>query len=190
MSCCQCPSRSRGDEALEFLRSLCTGLDGAPAPDGQRVRSEEIPAPAQGLLVHESHMTHVLAAYYHSPPRLRVLQRQLQANVYRRKILLTCGPDPRPVEYGLVRLDLAYLSPAVRDEIIAGRTPLGAILTAHNVLRRVEPRWYLRFEASSPLLAWFGATEAMYGRIGTIYCDSQPAIELLEIVTGIAAAAP
>jgi hypothetical protein len=37
------------------------------------------------------------------------------------------------------------------------------------------------------VLKLFGADEpqAVYGRLGTIYCDGEPAIELLEIVTGI-----
>ena len=32
----------------------------------------------------------------------------------------------------------------------------------------------------------FGANESrpVYGRLGTIYCDDEPSIELLEIVTG------
>ena len=37
------------------------------------------------------------------------------------------------------------------------------------------------------MLSLFGETsdQPMFGRIGTIYCNDEPAIELLEIVTGV-----
>jgi hypothetical protein len=46
----------------------------------------------------------------------------------------------------------------------------------------------MRFAPGGPILNWFGETgdQPMYGRIGTIYCDEEPAIELLEIVTAAA----
>ena len=82
-------------------------------------------------------------------------------------------------------LNFRYMSDAVRNEILAKRTPLGAILINHNVHRRIKPRWFMRFAPRGPILNWFGETgdQPMYGRIGTIYCDEEPAIELLEIVT-------
>jgi hypothetical protein len=53
------------------------------------------------------------------------------------------------------------------------------------VLRRIKPRWFMRFPGGGPLLTFFGDTTGrpMYGRIGTIYCNEEPAIDLLEIVT-------
>ena len=43
-----------------------------------------------------------------------------------------------------------------------------------------ERRW-----VESVQLAWFGLTkpQPLYGRLGFIHCDEQPAVELLEIVT-------
>jgi hypothetical protein len=77
------------------------------------------------------------------------------------------------------------MSDAVRAEILAKRSPLGEILIRHNVHRRIKPRWFMRFPARGPMLTFFGdaGDRPLYGRIGTIYCNEKPAIELLEIVT-------
>jgi hypothetical protein len=91
------------------------------------------------------------------------------------------------VEWGIVRLDFRYMDAAVRDEILRKQMPLGAILIKHDVHRRIKPRFFLRFPPGGPVPKLFGAAESrpVYGRLGTIYCDEEPAIELLEIVTGI-----
>ena len=80
---------------------------------------------------------------------------------------------------------LAYVSKEVRDEIRAKRAPLGDILIRHNVLRRISPRWYFRFPGHTPVAQAFGETGGdVYGRVGTIYCNEEPAIDLLEVVMG------
>jgi len=75
----------------------------------------------------------------------------------------------------------------VSEEIRQKRTPLGAILIAHNVHRRIKPRYFLRVPEGSAVLQVFGAQAAgpVYGRLGTIYCDNEPCIELLEIVVNV-----
>ena len=77
------------------------------------------------------------------------------------------------------------MSDVVRKEILAKESPLGEILIRHNVHRRIKPRWFMRFPARGPILSFFGDAGGLdlYGRIGTIYCDEKPAIDLLEIVT-------
>ena len=89
-----------------------------------------------------------------------------------------------------MRIDLSYTPEIVREAILERRTPLGDILIRHNVLRRIEPRWYLRVSGgcsmfSETIAATTGDT---FGRVGTIYCNDQPAIELLEVVTGVSGA--
>jgi chorismate-pyruvate lyase len=153
------------------------------------VTSKEIPSPFHDLLVHEQHMTATLEAYCGRPMRLRVLDHQQVEDVYRRKIVLTPADDDTVVELGVVRINLHFAPESVRKEILERRTPLGDILIRHDVLRRIEPRWYLRFPAEGSLAAGFGYAPPtpraeLYGRIGTIHCNHRPAIELLEIVTG------
>ena len=174
--------------AIAMLRELCRSLKGGAdvRPQAVVVQPNEIPRPADALLVHHDHMTEVLRRHFGRPVELHVLDERLDADTYTRKVRLTpAGDDRRVLEWGIARLNLRFMSDAVREEILAKRAPLGEILIRHNVHRRIKPRWFLRFPGRGPLLRFFGdpAAEPMYGRIGTIYCNEEPAIDLLEIVT-------
>ena len=151
------------------------------------IAAGDVPPPFDRLLVHREHMTATLGRHHGRPVELRVLRFRIDGDTYSREIVLTPAGSETIVEYGIVRLDLGVVSPAVRAEIEARRAPLGDILIRHDVLRRIEPQWYLRFGSGSPILGHFrasGAREA-YGRLGTIYCDEAPAIELLEVVADV-----
>ena len=175
------------------LMELCAPFVAAGAafdPECAVVQPEEIPHPDDELLVHHEHMTVALERYHGSAVDVHVQDEHLtpDGGLYTRRIFLTPANAPhRPVEWGIVRLDFRYMDDAVRDEILRKQMPLGAILIKHNVHRRIKPRFFLRFPQSGPVLKLFGASETrpVYGRLGTIYCDDEPAIELLEIVTGI-----
>src|SRR4051794_34894622 len=151
------------------------------------VQPEEMPEPFHWLLVHRNHMTKVLEAQYGRPMELDVIKQHLDDDLYTRKIILRPQATDVIVEVGIVRLNFRFMSKEVRDEILQRETPLGAILIRHKVLRKVQPRWFLKFPANAPLLAAAGATfpHTTYGRIGTIYCNHEPAIEVLEVVSGL-----
>ena len=179
---------SEQETAIAMLRELCRPLSGGGAiqPTCVVVQPNEIPHPADALLVHHEHMTEVLRRHHGRAVDVHVLDESLDGENYTRKVSLTpAGASGPVVEWGIARLDLRFVSDAVREEILAKRTPLGEILVRHNVHRRIKPRWFLRFPGRGPLLTFFGDPNAapMYGRIGTIYCDEKPAIDLLEIVT-------
>ena len=78
-----------------------------------------------------------------------------------------------------------FLTSAVGATLCGWLGRLGAILIRHKVLRKVQPRWYLKFPKASTILNWFNCTpnEDLFGRLATIYCNGEPAIELVEIVT-------
>ncbi|MCO6437775.1 MAG: hypothetical protein J5J06_11855 [Phycisphaerae bacterium] len=160
---------------IEKAVTHCTALDAA-----------EVPEPFRTLLVHEEHMTAVLQQHCGQRVTLRILRQTGEDEEYRREILLILPDGRTAVEYGLVRMDLRVFDPRAREEVLSGRTPLGDILIMHDVLRKVVPQWYLRFSGEAPLLRYFGPPRPAeaYGRIGTIYVEQQPAIELLEIVSG------
>ena len=109
------------------------------------VQPDEIPFPQDQLLVHHAHMTEVLQKHHGRPVEVHVQDWRLDGDLYTRKIALTPAGSDTVVEWGIVRMDFRYMSQAVRDEILARQTPLGAILIEHNVLRRIKPRWFLRF---------------------------------------------
>jgi hypothetical protein len=169
---------------LELCRPFSNSADFAP--QCEVVQPDEIPFPQDQLLVHHDHMTVVLQRHHGAPVHVHVLDEHLDGDVYTRKISLTpAGRDGKVVEWGIVRLDFRYMAAEVREEILRKQLPLGAILIKHDVLRRIKPRFFLRFPPGGPVLGLFGDTQtsqAAYGRIGSIYCNEEPAIELLEIV--------
>lgn len=159
----------------------------APADAAHRCRQVDaaaLPAPYDRLLDHHDHMTTTLERFFGSPVTLTVLELYQTTSEYTRLIELTPTDMNRVVEFGIARLDLTAIPQAARDEIVAARAPLGDILIRHDVLREIEPLWFLEVDAASPIIARFGpqAREA-YGRIGVIHCNGRPAIELLEIVS-------
>jgi hypothetical protein len=159
-----------------------------PGPDSRLdyeiVPGHDIPEPYRGLLVHEHHMTVTVEAFHGGPVDVRVLAFRQEGSIYTRKILLVHRDSGRVVQFGIPRIDLDQTSPEVRAAIVARQAPLGRILIEHDVLRRIEPTAFLRIRPSAAQRAWFGMeqAEALYGRLAIIWCDGQPAVELLEIV--------
>jgi chorismate-pyruvate lyase len=153
-------------------------------PDYEIIPGRLMPQPYRKLLVHEHHMTVTVEAHHGDLVDVRILTRRHVGNSYARKILLTLQKTGRIVQFGIVRIDLAQCSQAVRDALIEGKTPVGRILIQHNVLRRIEPTAFLRIQGGPAQMAWFGLTEprTLYGRLAFIHCDGKPAVELVEIV--------
>lgn len=172
----------------EALADLCQGLcdHDLSCMRCHEVAADQVPPPFRELLVHHNHMTTTLQAFHGAAVDVRVLEEQRDGDFYRRRIVLTLSGSDRIVEFGIVRIDLSLTGEAVRKEILEQKVPLGDILSTHDILRRIEPRWYLRVSTKCPLFQELSgiAQEDVYGRVGTIYCNERPAIELLEIVTG------
>lgn len=148
-------------------------------------RSEDLPAAYQAMLDHEEHMTVTVERRHASPVDVQVLESRLTDSHYMRKILLRRQSDGRVVQYGIVRLALSALQPVVRDEIMAQQIPLGRVLILHNVLRQVQLNALWRVTCGTELgeLLDVPVGQVTYGRTALIYCDGEPAVELLEIVT-------
>src|SRR5207244_9964543 len=87
-----------------------------------------VPEPYHTLLVHEHHMTVTVEAHHGDLVDVRVLARRHRGSSYARKILLALKGTGRVVQFGIVRINLDFCSPAVREEIVAGGTPLGRTL--------------------------------------------------------------
>jgi len=167
------------------LMDLCDGFfdDLSFLSSCQRMTPEELPENARRLLVHREHMTAVLQRHFGEPVGLRVLRNEFENGQYARKILLTVGDAERIVELGIVRMDFRYVGEPVKAEILSRKAPLGDILIRHNVFRRISPRWYFEFSENTPIAREMGqGSGPVYGRVGTIYCDEEAAIEVLEVV--------
>ena len=175
------PATLRGPRLSELLALFPTADDFSSI---EAVLPEEVPPPYHELLVHEHHMTVTVERHHGDRVDVLIDNRRHDGPYYARRIFLALQKSRRVVQYGLVRIDLRYCSPAVRTEIIAGQTPLGRILINHDVLRRIEPTGFLRMVPGPELVKRFGLGEPtpIYGRLAYIHCDGQPAIELLEVV--------
>lgn len=176
------PPRGVGPD-LPSLFAIFRPLD--ELPEYELVPADEVPPPYHQLLVHEHHMTVTVEAYHGDLVNVRILERRHTDDWYARKILLTLQGSGRVVQFGIVRFHFRYCSEEVRNEIFAGQIPLGRILIKHNVLRRIQPTAFLRVIPGPAMMGWFGLDQPRptYGRLALIYCDEQPAVELLEIVT-------
>lgn len=164
-----------------------------PAAEPLFLKAEHIPSsltpePYKTLLVHDHHMTVAMETHHGGPVDVRVLHHRHEGDHYAREILLLKHGTRNVVQYGIVRFNFSYVTEAVRDEIIAGQTPLGRVLINHNVLRHIDLGAILEVTAGPRLAAHFqmpvgGVT---YGRLATIFCNRQPAVDLLEISAPLA----
>ncbi len=168
-------------EAVPLLELFPTagelaGLEKVPAP--------EVPSPYDRLLVHRHHMTVTLENFHRDRIDVRVLTNRQAGTIYARKIVLALRKSGRLVEFGLMRVNLRFLSSVVRNEIFLGWKPLGRILIDHNVFRVIEPTAFFRVQPGPALVQWFGLKDVrpVFGRTAIIHCNHQPAIEVLEVV--------
>ena len=174
---------------LEELSSLA-----ALFPDGpqlfERVEllaAQQTPEPYRSLLAHEHHMTVTMEQFHQCSVDVRVIHEEFHDPLYLREILLTRGGTSEVVQFGLVRFDFTYVTPAVRNEILAKRLPLGRVLIRHNVLRHINLKAILKIIPGPALRERMQLLDCapVYGRMATIFCNERPAVELLEIASPI-----
>lgn len=149
----------------------------------EHIPSAVTPEPYKTMLVHDHHMTVAMETHHQTTVDVRVLADRLEGDLYAREILLLKQGTDVVVQYGLVRFNLGYVTEEVRREILAKQTPLGRILINHNVLRHIDLGAILEITAGPRLARHFqmpvgGVT---YGRMATIFCNRQPAVDLLEV---------
>jgi chorismate-pyruvate lyase len=145
-------------------------------------------APAyRELLDHDSHMTITVEAFHGSKVDVRVKRSTQSEGRYSREILLVARDSGKVVQYGIVRLLPELFQANVWQEIQAGQTPLGQVLIDHDVFRHVELHaiWKVTAGAALASLLEIAAGTTTYGRTARIFCDGEPAIELLEIVAPV-----
>ncbi|MEM8946881.1 MAG: hypothetical protein AAGD11_17030 [Planctomycetota bacterium] len=149
------------------------------------VESADLPDAYQSLLAHHDHMTVTVEAWHNSLVDVKVLAERRSDESYARKILLVTQRDSRPVQFGIVRINLAGLPEIVRLEIESQALPLGRIMIRHHLMREVElcQLWRVNPGPDLRLHLQLGENAPIYGRTARILVDGQPAVELLEIVS-------
>jgi chorismate-pyruvate lyase len=137
----------------------------------------------QMLLAHDDHMTVTVEAFHDCRVDVRVLDELREGDAYSRTSVLSCQATGKPVQFGVMRIEMGQLSDAVRRDIESGSTPLGRVLIRHNVLRHVELQDLWRVNPGPVLREHLRLAEAtpIYGRTARIVVEGRPAVELLEI---------
>jgi chorismate-pyruvate lyase len=141
------------------------------------------PEPYRSLLVHNHHMTVTMEQYHGCSVDVRVIDKRLEDELYCRRITLVKQGTDQVVQFGIVRFNFHYVTQDVRDEILRGDIPLGRILIDYNVLREVELAAIVKLTAGPGLARCLQMPEGgtTYGRLATIFCNHQPAVDLLEV---------
>ena len=162
------------------------GIFGERAPASRPVAPERVPQPYRRLLAHQNHMTVTLESHHDTLVKLTVLASAHLDHLYARKILLHHGETMSVVQFGIMQFNFAYCSAEVRDLILAQKIPLGRILASSGALRRISTHGLLAVTPDAEIRTHFGLSTSdigpVYGRLATIFCDGEPAVDLLEIV--------
>ncbi|MCA9192358.1 MAG: hypothetical protein KDB03_11370 [Planctomycetales bacterium] len=168
---------------LESLVALFFS-DAGELAEFESVDEDSCPAAYRSLLAHSAHMTVTVERRHTSPVDVVVVREKKTQTHYSRVILLRRQSDGRVVQFGIVRLALNTLQPDVRSEILSGKIPLGRVLIQHNVMRQVQllGLWRVHCGAELARLLDCSIGQETYGRSALIFCDCEPAVELLEIV--------
>ncbi len=151
------------------------------------ITATEIPETYRRLLCHEEHMTVAMEAHHESIVDVEVLNVTATGDDYARKILLRRQSDRAVVQFGIVRVNMALLSEAVRNEIEQQTRPLGRILVRHNVLRAVHLDQLWKIVPGEDLRQAFKCQkgESTFGRTATIDLDGLRAVDVVEIVAPV-----
>ena len=153
----------------------------------EEVAGDQLPPYYRHLLDHHDHMTVALESACGCRVAVEVKRRRLTRSRYERTSVLRETRGGRVLQYNVVRLQCAYLDDTVREDIESEQIPLGRILIRHNVLRRVQRIALWRISPGPELLRAFGLSQPLvtYGRTALIYCNNDPAVELLEILAPV-----
>lgn len=159
-------------------------------PHARFVRPEEVPEPEKSLLAHDHHMTVTMEKYHGGPVSLGILKSVREGeNWYARKIVLK--REDRVVMFGIMRFNFEWCDEDVRERIIEAKTPLGRILIENEVLRRISTHALMKIRPNEEMRKTFamgpdavdadGHPRVVYGRLATIFCNEEPAVDLLEV---------
>ena len=148
------------------------------------VKASDMPRAYRELLDHDQHMTVTVEKHFGDAVSVEVLDSVQTGQIYARQILLRAAESGRVVQYGLVHVDLGALAAEVRDEILAGKSPLGTVLIRHEVLREVRPAGFYRMKLGADLAKMLGATAgaSTYGRFGVIRTGGRVAVWVAEVL--------
>lgn len=152
------------------------------------IEAAEIPPPYRALLAHNDGMTPTLASYWKQPIHLRPLAIQREGDLLMRQVVLVASRAERAVGFGTIRIHLDRFAPEARPRIVAGETPLGAILLELAVEHRGQHTGFFEVESDALTDTGFDLSEPhrLYGRHNLLLTPSGDVLaEVVEILPPI-----
>ena len=158
---------------------------GRPMPDFQFLDGKEVPYPYRSLLVHENDMTPTLAAFHHSKLYLEVHEKEATDAFVMRMVTLHAAASDIPVEFGAIGIHLENFEPEVRELIVEGRVPLGAILGENKVSHHGSPSAYFSVPADELMAGTLKQKvgDVLFGRCNQLLdADNMVIADIVEIL--------
>lgn len=148
---------------------------------------DRIPPPYRVLLVHERDMTRTLETHHDSRVMLRTLSSFREGRWYFRKVLLSEEVSGRPLEMGIIAVDLDAFSEPVRERILGSEVPLGRLLRESGVDYHSRPTAFLAITPNPELLGvfWMGKPRTLYGRQTELTLDGSKVGDVVEILPNV-----
>ncbi|MDZ7683674.1 MAG: hypothetical protein U5O39_00155 [Gammaproteobacteria bacterium] len=144
---------------------------------------ENLPVQIRKMLDHDQHMTRILQTRHGQNLALEVLGLDRSEDGDLREVLLKREQDSIPLQYALLDARLDLLPAETAAALVAARQPLGQILMATAMLRRIEVVSFVRAVPSREFQKAAGTDNPqLYGRHITIDIEAQPAVTVLELL--------
>lgn len=146
------------------------------------VSESEVALPYRGLLCHERDMTSTLASFHDGEVKLEVLREERGASYVREVVLRVSG---KVVEFGVISIQLENFSEELREVILAGARPLGALLNESGMRYLSRPQGYLEIEEEKGSLMFFESLgrKFQFGRYNVLLDDNERVLaRIIEIL--------
>jgi chorismate-pyruvate lyase len=167
--------------------------EGLPRPDLRAIKGGAMPEPYRSLLVHSNDMTPTLERFYGQRLWLRVRHRFQEGDCYFREVALVDAQHARPVEYGVIRIDLSRFDRPARRKILEEHFPLGRVLQEDAIAHTSWPRAFLQVPADDRLCGILECNRPMllYGRRNLLLDGSRKLLaDVIEILRPAEKAGP
>jgi chorismate-pyruvate lyase len=158
---------------------------GRGLPPIEGVEGDAVPEPYKSLLVHQDDMTPTLEKFHGERIHLAVLSRQQRDDFYFREVVLLLDKSDKPVEFGVIKINLALFPPAPRKKILEERRPLGTLLADYTITHTSRPKAFLKILSDDFINASLQLSQSqwLYGRRNTLWDPQQrPLAEIVEIL--------
>lgn len=160
------------EHKLYPLTAFCE-RDGAELPPHRVIGASDLPEPYQRLLVHTRDMTSVLQEFHSQEIHLSNVDLVREKDRILRRVALL-REDGHPVEFGAIDIRLSPFMDTMQEEILACRTPLGAILNRYKIGYTSSPTGFFEIDSNGFIreALRMESPELLYGRMNVLRIEN------------------